>query len=108
MEKNISEKLLKKPWWNKKWGKDQICSISHTRLRPGKDKNGIQKTTILNCKHRFRTDSLFIWYNTNNFINNNYISCPICRAKHLVLKIPSLYEMIKLSRNKCYRYSDKL
>lgn len=80
----------KKPWWNKKWGKDKICSISYTRLRPGKDKNGIPYTTILECRHRFQTKSLFLWYKNNMKINKKIISCPLCRKNFLVSTIYSI------------------
>jgi hypothetical protein len=59
-------------WWQKKWGKDQICSISYNRLRSGQKKNGILLTTTLNCGHRFCTNHLLNWISINN-------TCPNCR-----------------------------
>ena len=67
-----------KPFWNKKWGKDKICPISHTRLRPGKNKDGLSYTIMLKCKHMYYRQALKNWYLSNNQNNNN---CPICRTK---------------------------
>ena len=39
-------------WWDKKWGKEQICSINHTRLKCGVNKIGIPYTIELPCRHR--------------------------------------------------------
>mgnify|MGYP006998153170 CR=1 FL=1 len=36
-------------WWNKKWGSNKLCGITHTRLRPGCNKYGIKYTTKLKC-----------------------------------------------------------
>ena len=63
---------LKKPWWSKKWGKDKICPITQTRLRPGKSKKGVPYTITLKCNHSFNAKAIAIW-----FINND--TCPICR-----------------------------
>ena len=59
-------------WWNKKWGKDQICGITHNRLKCGVNKNGIPFTSELNCKHRFQTNALLEWMKINS-------TCPLCR-----------------------------
>lgn len=61
-----------KQWWDKKWGKEQICGISYNRLRSGQKKNGISLTTNLKCGHRFCTIPLLNWMSVNN-------TCPICR-----------------------------
>lgn len=66
--------MSKKPWWSKKWGKDKICPITHTRLRPGVSKEGYKYTTILDCNHRFNTKAIGKW-----LINNN--NCPLCRQE---------------------------
>lgn len=63
-----------KPWWNKKYGKDKICSITQTRLRPGKNKNGKSYSIFLKCKHGFCRSALLKWLETNN-------TCPLCRTK---------------------------
>lgn len=64
--------MYKKPWYFKKWGKDKICGITQTRLRPGKDKYGIPYVVKLSCSHSFYTNALFEWS-----INNS--TCPNCR-----------------------------
>ena len=45
-------------WWEKKWGKDQICGISYNRLKCGTNKNGVLLSTTLKCNHRFCTEPL--------------------------------------------------
>ena len=60
------DKSSKKPWWDKKWGKDKICSITQTRLRP------YNNTTKLSCGHIFITQAINIWFEKKD-------SCPICR-----------------------------
>ena len=62
-------------WWDSKWNKDNICGISHTRLRPGTNKNGIPYTIQLPCKHRFYTNCLLHWMR----INPHKATCPCCR-----------------------------
>ena len=44
---------MTKTYWNKKWGKEHICGISFSRLRPGKNTKGVYYTTTLKCGHRF-------------------------------------------------------
>ncbi len=58
-----------KPWWNKKWGKDKLCYITHSRLRPTTKNNHILK---LNCGHTFYKKPITQWLSLNN-------SCPVCR-----------------------------
>lgn len=73
---------MSKPWWSKKWGKDKICPITYTRVRPGKNTNNTKYTTILPCKHYFCTSSLIEW------IGNSYEStCPVCRTKFNISNI---------------------
>lgn len=55
-----------KPWWSKKYGKDKICAITHTRLRP---KNSI----YLRCGHGFVVNALY------NMIKTGSTKCPLCR-----------------------------
>lgn len=62
---------MRKPFWNK-YGKDQLCGISHSRLRPGKNKDGKTHVVFLECKHGFYREPLSIWVRQNN-------TCPVCR-----------------------------
>lgn len=62
-----------KPWWSKKWGKEQICSLTQARLRPGKDKYGIPYCCSLSCNHRFYTRPILEWLHKNP-------TCPLCRS----------------------------
>lgn len=64
-----------KPWWSKKWGKEELCGITLTRLRPGKNSNGIPYVVTLKCGHSFYTSALIKWI--ENSVNN---SCPTCRT----------------------------
>lgn len=61
--------------WMNKWGKDSVCAISLTRLRPGKDKYGRSYVTQLPCKHRFYRKAIIDW------ISSGKQTCPICRYK---------------------------
>jgi hypothetical protein len=69
-----------KPWWNKKWGKDKICGITLTRLRPGLDKDGIPYSIYLQCGHGFYTQALLNWSETKE-------TCPMCRKPFKFLKV---------------------
>ena len=64
-------------FWEK-WGKDSLCGITHTRLRPGRYKNGTKRCVFLSCKHGFYTRPLLYWIQTC-YINNKIPLCPICR-----------------------------
>ena len=70
---------IKKPWYLKKWGKDKICWITQSRLRPGKDKFGIPYSTKLECGHTFYTKPLVEWSYKNS-------TCPMCRKPFSLLK----------------------
>ena len=59
-------------WWCKKWGKEILCPIAQTKLRPGKNKYNVPYTTTLKCGHRFNTNALLTWLDNNN-------TCPMCR-----------------------------
>lgn len=59
-------------WWNTKWNNDNICGITHTRLRPGKNKNGLPYTIRLKCSHRFYMNPLLHWLERSS-------TCPCCR-----------------------------
>ena len=62
------------PWWNKKWGKNSVCAITHTRLRPGVDKDGLPYVISLSCGHFFYRKVINAWY-----VKSSDPSCPICR-----------------------------
>ena len=59
--------------WKTKWGKNAICPISQTRLRPGCNKDGFTHVIKIKCGHRFYRKALYKWYDTKPY-------CPICRA----------------------------
>jgi hypothetical protein len=66
------------PWWNKKYGKDSICAITHSRLRPGKNSDGLSYCIFLPCKHGFYRSAI-----TNLVISNSeeILKCPLCRQE---------------------------
>ena len=66
-------------WWKNKWGRDKVCPITKTRLRPGKNKNKIPYTYTLPCKHSFTRSALLEWLKKSN-------KCPICRKPSSILK----------------------
>ena len=68
--------MAKTSWWDKKWGKDKICCITHSRLRPGKNNRGIPYTIVLDCGHGFYTSVLLEWVKKCNQWNT---PCPYCR-----------------------------
>lgn len=68
---------MTKNFWTKKWGKDKICNITFSRIRPGKNINGIPYCIKLNCNHSFYTSALLEWCNNQNYNNTN--TCPVCR-----------------------------
>jgi len=80
-------------WWEKKWGKDQICGISYNRLKCGTNKNGVLLSTTLKCNHRFCTEPLLKWFSINN-------SCPICRENIKLEDILMFHYEEYLKKNK--------
>lgn len=54
-------------WWERKWGNDAKCAITHVRIRPGK------RTVTTSCGHRFYTTAFLKWY-------ERHPSCPMCRT----------------------------
>jgi hypothetical protein len=66
---------MTKPFWDKKWGRDQRCAITYARLRPGKNKDGLSYCIELECGHRFYRKPLIKWILTNS---PNH-TCPVCR-----------------------------
>lgn len=83
-------------WWDKKWGKEQICSINHTRLKCGINKIGIPYTIDLPCNHRFSSKGILEWMNKNQ--NSN--SCPLCRQEFNLEDILIFVYNDYLNRNK--------
>lgn len=77
--------MVDKPWWDKKYGKNSICGITKTRLRPGKDKNGKSYTIKLPCKHYFYRKALIEWLfksKSDLYDDNKYkTTCPLCRKE---------------------------
>ena len=72
----MDEKILKhKPWWDKKWNK--VCGITQSRIRPGKNKNGVPYVVHLSCGHPFYTNALLEWMKQHPTSNNT--PCPCCR-----------------------------
>ena len=74
----MSTSERKKAWWDKKWGKNKICGITHTRLRPGTNKRGTPYVTWINCGHGFYTGVLLEWM-VHCFSVYSKPTCPICR-----------------------------
>jgi hypothetical protein len=75
-------------WWNEKYGKNSICGITQCRIRPGKNKNGLDRCLKLECGHMFYRTALLKWSEKFIFLNE-FPTCPICRKKfyHSVLSI---------------------
>ena len=73
------DKEKKSAWWDKKYGKEAICPITYTRLRPGKYKNGeprvirLPKTESGGCGHAFWSKALHNWMLKST-------TCPVCRT----------------------------
>ena len=65
-----------KCFWKEKWGKEHICPITYSRLRPGKYKNGLSYVIKLDCGHRFWRKALIEW-----MLKSKNFSCPVCRKK---------------------------
>ena len=67
--------VQKIPFWKTKW-QNQICGITHSRLRPGKNKHGLSYTVFLDCSHGFYRNVLLEWVKK---CPSDYPTCPICR-----------------------------
>lgn len=63
-----------KPFWNKY---TQSCAISHSRLRSGKNKDGISYVIFLPCKHGFYRKPLLEWITKCPVFPP---TCPVCRS----------------------------
>ena len=68
----IKKRKNRKPFWNKKYGKNSICAITHTRLRPGRNKQGQTYVLKVKCGHIFYRSAINIWL-------ENHDTCPCCR-----------------------------
>lgn len=66
------------PWWGNKYGKERVCAITNTRLRPGKNKYGQKYSIFLSCKHGFYRSALMAWVLSRP---EEIPTCPLCR-KH--------------------------
>ena len=67
--------MAKKPFWDNKYGRDAICAITLTRLRPGKNKEGESYVIHLKgCKHSFYRSAFYEW-------EKDHDTCPVCRAE---------------------------
>lgn len=73
-------------WWNDKYGKDSLCGISRSRLRPGIDKNGYPISVKLPCGHCFYRKAIVEWAKrfTNNIEYKSYPTCPLCRIEFYI------------------------
>lgn len=69
---------MSKYWWTKKWGKDKVCPITQTRVRPGKNIIGVYHTSRLPCDHYFCTYPLLNWMEKGQSFES---TCPMCRSK---------------------------
>lgn len=59
-------------WWNSKYGKDKVCSITHCRLRAGGN------CVFLKCGHGFYKNALSSWIDVKVSVGE-IPSCPSCR-----------------------------
>lgn len=75
---------MTKLFWTKKWGKDKICNITLSRIRSGKNKNGLPYCTTLECGHSFYTNPLLEWVKN---CKENESTCPVCRRRFDIFKI---------------------
>lgn len=76
--------LIKKEcFWKKRW-KDKTCGITQSRLRPGKNRNGISYSIFLGCSHGFYRSVLIEWIKN---CPTDIPTCPICRNKFDVSSI---------------------
>ena len=75
-----SAKRRRKPFWVKRFGKDKICTISRTRLRPGKNKDGLLYTVFLKCGHGFCRKALVQWALKKR-------TCPNCRKRFDIIEL---------------------
>lgn len=66
-------------WWDKKYGKNSVCGITHVRLRPGKNKfDQPYVHKLKECKHMFYRSALQNWI-IECFKSGRDCKCPLCR-----------------------------
>lgn len=73
---------MPKNFWIDKWS-NKICGISHTRLRPGKNKLGQDYCVFLECKHGFYRSVLNKWIE----MSPTDPKCPMCRQTIINYKL---------------------
>lgn len=81
---------MSKPWWDNKYGKNAICGITKTRLRPGKDKNGKSYIVKLPCEHYFYRKSLIEWIHKSKI-----------KVSKLIYEISPENGISRISETKC-------
>ncbi len=67
----------KRSFWRTKW-ENKVCGITHTRLRPGKNKDGVPYTVFLPCSHGFYRSVLMKWVEQ---CQKDKPTCPMCRKQ---------------------------
>ena len=67
-----------KYFWNKMYGKDKICGITHSKIRAGKDANNNPYCINLKCGHSFYRKPLMEWLIKNP-------TCPMCRSNIYII-----------------------
>ena len=82
-EKNRTNLRNRAAWWDKKWGRDKMCGITHNRLRSGTDKKGHPYVTWIGCGHGFNTNALIKW-TMHCLSKSDFATCPICRKKIII------------------------
>ncbi len=75
---------MRKLFWSKKWGKEKICNITFSRLRPGKSKSGLPYCITLECSHSFYTNALLECINN---CKSDVVTCPVCRRGFDIFQI---------------------
>lgn len=75
----------KNHFWKNKW-KDQVCGITKSRLRPGKNKYNLSYSIFLDCTHGFYRSVLTEWI--KNCPTENP-TCPICRKPFDIISVLS-------------------
>lgn len=67
-------------WWNSKYGKNKVCGITFSRLRPGKSRDGMKYCLFLPCNHGFFRSAIAEW--VHKFCLEGRIpTCPMCRQE---------------------------
>jgi hypothetical protein len=61
-----------KAFWDKRYGTDALCGITHARLRPGCNSKGESYCVFLKCGHGFYRKPVTVWLSQQH-------TCPMCR-----------------------------